>query len=97
MAKTIEIKYEGKSFELPVIEGTENELAIDISKLRSETGLVTLDFGYKNTGSTISKITYLDGENGSAQYQNSSMLVGRIPIIKQRLSEKMVRTLVFIK
>jgi citrate synthase len=69
MAKTIEIKYEGKSFELPVIEGTENELAIDISKLRSETGLVTLDFGYKNTGSTISKITYLDGENGILRYR----------------------------
>ncbi|MGB0390417.1 MAG: citrate synthase [Salibacteraceae bacterium] len=69
MAEKIEIKYEGTSFELPVIEGTENEKAIDIAKLRAETGLVTLDFGYKNTGSTISKITYLDGENGVLRYR----------------------------
>ncbi len=69
MAEKVEIKYEGQSFELPIIEGSENEKAIDIAKLRAETGLVTLDFGYKNTGSTISKITYLDGENGILRYR----------------------------
>ena len=69
MADKVEIKYDGQSFELPVIEGTENEKAIDIAKLRAETGLVTLDFGYKNTGATISKITYLDGENGILRYR----------------------------
>ena len=69
MADKVEIKYDGQNFELPIIEGTENEKAIDIAKLRAETGLVTLDFGYKNTGSTISKITYLDGENGILRYR----------------------------
>lgn len=65
----VDIVYEGKSFEFPIIEGTENEKAIDISKLRSQTGLVTLDLGYKNTGSTMSKITYLDGEKGILRYR----------------------------
>ena len=49
---------EGHSLELPVIEGSENEKAIDITKLRSETGFITMDPGYANTGSCISNITY---------------------------------------
>ena len=69
MSDTIEIKYNGESYELPLTTGTENETAIDIGKLRATTGLVTLDYGYKNTGSTKSAITYLDGENGILRYR----------------------------
>ena len=58
-----------QEIELPVIEGTEQERALDISQLRSATGLVTLDEGYVNTGSTTSKITYLDGEKGILRYR----------------------------
>jgi citrate synthase len=59
-----------KKFELPITEGTENEKGIDISKLRAETGgYITLDPGFKNTGSTKSAITYLDGENGILRYR----------------------------
>jgi len=56
-------------YELPVMTGTENESAIDISKLRAQTGLITLDEGYVNTGSTTSAITFLDGENGVLRYR----------------------------
>jgi citrate synthase len=67
--KTIKLSYEGKEFELPLIEGTEGEVGIDIGTLRSATGLVTLDPGYKNTGSTTSAITFLDGEEGILRYR----------------------------
>jgi citrate synthase len=60
---------DGQSLELTVIEGTEQERALDISKLRAKTGLVTLDEGYVNTGSTTSAITYLDGEKGILRYR----------------------------
>ena len=69
MSETAKIIIEGKEITLPVITGTEGEKAIDISRLRSETGYVTLDFGYKNTGSTTSAITYLDGEKGVLRYR----------------------------
>jgi citrate synthase len=69
MSGTAEIKLDGKSYELPVIEGTENEKAIDISKLRGESGLITIDPGYKNTGATKSAITFLDGEKGILRYR----------------------------
>lgn len=69
MAKTVEIIIEGKSYSFPVVEGTENELAIDISDLRDKTGYVTLDMGYKNTGATKSAITFLDGEKGVLHYR----------------------------
>jgi len=69
MAETAKLIYKGKEFSFPVVTGTENESAIDISKLRSETGLITLDPGYKNTGSTRSAITFLDGERGILQYR----------------------------
>ena len=59
----------GKTTECPVLEGTENEYAINIDKLREDTGFVTLDFGYKNTGATTSKITFLDGELGILRYR----------------------------
>jgi len=58
---------------LPVVEGTENEKGIDISKLRALSGLITLDPGFKNTGSTKSAITYLDGENGILRYRGYSI------------------------
>ena len=69
MSNTAELKVDGKTYELPVIEGTENEKAIDISKLRGASGIITLDPGYKNTGSTKSAITFLDGEKGILRYR----------------------------
>ena len=70
---TIEIN--GKSYEFPVIVGTENEVAIDIKNLRSSTkeGVITLDPGYKNTGSCESAITFLDGEKGILRYRGYSI------------------------
>ena len=58
-----------RELELPVIVGTENEHAVDISDLRSDTGIITLDEGFVNTGSTTSAITYLDGEAGILRYR----------------------------
>jgi citrate synthase len=69
MSETAKISYGGKEVELPVIEGTENERAIDIAKLRGLTGLITIDPGFKNTGSTTSSITFLDGEEGILRYR----------------------------
>jgi citrate synthase len=69
MSNNAHIKYKDKSYELPIIEGTENEEAIDISNLRSSSGLITLDPGYKNTGATKSAITFLDGEKGILRYR----------------------------
>lgn len=69
MGETAKIELEGKVYEFPVIEGTENEKAIDISALRSKTGYITLDTGYKNTGATTSGITFLDGEEGILKYR----------------------------
>ena len=73
MSETARIILEGKEYEFPVIVGTENEKAIDISKLRASTGYITLDLGYKNTGSTKSAITYLDGENGVLRHRGYSI------------------------
>ncbi len=69
MSETAKIIYDGKEYELPVITGTENEKAIDIGSLRQMSGLITLDYGYKNTGATSSKITFLDGEKGILKYR----------------------------
>jgi citrate synthase len=69
MSETASLKIGDKTYDLPVIEGTEGEKAIDISKLRDQTGYVTLDIGYKNTGATQSAITFLDGENGVLKYR----------------------------
>lgn len=63
------LELDGKVFEFPVIEGSEGEKAIDIAKLRSETGYVTIDSGYGNTGSCTSAITFLDGEKGILRYR----------------------------
>ena len=69
MVKKAELHIDGEVIELPVITGTENETAIDISKLRAETGVITLDNGFKNTGSTQSAITFLNGEKGILRYR----------------------------
>jgi len=68
---TVEI--DGIKHEFPLITGTENEVAIDIKTLRAETGLITLDPGYKNTGSCESAITFLDGEKGILRYRGYSI------------------------
>jgi len=64
-----ELKIGDKVYNLPILEGVHGGRAIDISKLRAESGLVTLDYGYKNTGSCKSSITYLDGEKGILRYR----------------------------
>lgn len=70
MSDTATLEYNGEKYELPLIQGTENEIAIDIKALRSATkGLITLDPGYKNTGSCVSGITFLDGEKGILRYR----------------------------
>ena len=69
MEKNAELILEGKTYSLPVIEGTENERAIDISDLRAKTGYITLDDGYANTGSCKSQITFIDGEKGILRYR----------------------------
>lgn len=63
------LEYNGNRYELPVVQGSENELAIDIKNLRSQSGMITLDPGYKNTGSCESAITFLDGEQGILRYR----------------------------
>ncbi len=69
MSETASLKLENKTYEFPVITGTENEKAIDISKLRDLTGYITLDSGFKNTGATQSAVTFLDGERGILKYR----------------------------
>jgi citrate synthase len=69
MADFAELHVDGKSYKFPIVQGTEKEQAIDISALRDQTGLVTLDRGYKNTGATKSAITFLDGEKGILHYR----------------------------
>ena len=69
MSKTAILEYDGQKYEFPVIVGSENEPAIDIEKLRALTGAITLDPGYKNSGSCKSDITFLDGEEGILRYR----------------------------
>ena len=73
MSESVKLIVEGKEFEFPVITGTEGEKAIDISKLRDLTGHITLDIGFKNTGSTKSAITFLDGEEGILHHRGYSI------------------------
>lgn len=73
MSETASINLNGATLELPVITGTENEKALDISKLRGQSGYITLDPGYKNTGATTSAITFLDGEKGILRYRGYSI------------------------
>ncbi len=69
MSDKATIEYNGNKYEFPVIKGTEDELAIDINTLRSSTGMITIDPGFKNTGSCESAITFLDGEEGILRYR----------------------------
>ena len=69
MSEKAEIIIDGKSYELPTLVGSENEKAIDISSFRAQSGVITIDPGFKNTGSTKSAITFLDGENGILRYR----------------------------
>src|SRR6266566_6474871 len=69
MDKMAELILDGKTCKLPLVEGTEQERAIDISALRDDTGYITLDDGYANTGSCQSRITFIDGEKGILRYR----------------------------
>ncbi|NCP21326.1 MAG: citrate synthase [Zetaproteobacteria bacterium] len=74
MSKNAILQIDGKSYELPILKGTENEVALDISSLRSATnGVITYDPGFKNTGSCKSAITFLDGEKGILRYRGYSI------------------------
>ncbi len=66
---TAKLNYNGKDYEFPVIVGTENEAAIDLTQLRAQTGAITYDPGYGNTGSCKSAITFIDGEKGILRYR----------------------------
>ncbi len=79
MDETARLEVDGKSYELPIVTGSEGERAVDIRNLRSETGLITLDPGDKNTGSCQSAITFIDGGQGILRYRG-------IPI--EELAEK---------
>ena len=69
MQQTAQLIVDGKTYELPILTGSEGEKAIDITRLRQETGLITLDSGYANTGSCESSITFMDGEKGILRYR----------------------------
>ena len=69
MSKTCQLHLDGQVYELPVVVGSQQEKAVDISSLRNKTGYITLDTGFTNTGSTESEITFIDGENGVLKYR----------------------------
>lgn len=79
MNKEAKLELDGKTFSLPTVIGSEGEKAVDVSSLRADTGYITLDDGYGNTGSCSSKITFIDGEKGILRYRG-------IPI--EELAEK---------
>ena len=69
MERTARLTFDDQTIELPVIEGSEGELGVDITSLRARTGLIALDPGFVNTGASQSSITYVDGENGVLSYR----------------------------
>ncbi len=73
MDKKVQLIYDNKTYEFPLVEGTEKETGIDIKTLRAQTGLVTLDPGFKNSGSCQSEVTFLDGEKGELKYRGYSI------------------------
>ncbi len=73
MAETAKLTIDGKTYELPVITGAEGEKAIDVQKLRQESGYITLDEGYGNTGSCKSSITFIDGDKGVLRHRGYSI------------------------
>lgn len=100
MSRTARLEIDGSTYELPIVEGTEGDKAVDISKLRAESGYITLDDGYGNTGSCTSTITFIDGDKGILRYRgipieelaaNSSfvevawlVIFGRLPTVEDR-------------
>ena len=99
MSKIAKLNFDGNTYDLPIVEGSEGEKGIDISNLRSQSGLITLDTGFKNTGATKSAITFLNGEEGILRYRGYSieelsskstflevsylLIYGELPSIKQ--------------
>src|SRR6202142_4611724 len=79
MRNEAKLELDGNNYALPIVTGSEGEKAVDVSSLRANTGYITLDDGYGNTGSCVSKITFIDGEKGILQYRG-------IPI--EELAEK---------
>src|ERR1022692_1802553 len=79
MSKEAKLELDGKTYTLPTLVGSEGEKAVDISSLRAESGYITLDEAYGNTGSCVSKITFIEGEQGILRYRG-------IPI--EELAEK---------
>ena len=73
MKKTAKLKINDSTYELPILEGTEGEIGVDIGSLRAQSGVITLDKGFKNTGSTKSAITFLNGEEGILRYRGYSI------------------------
>jgi citrate synthase len=73
MSEKVKLTYNDKEYEFPILEGTEQEKGIDIKTLRAQTGLITFDPGYKNTGSCQSEITFLNGEEGILRYRGYSI------------------------
>lgn len=73
MTETAKLELQGNTYELPLVHGTEDDRGIDISKLRSDTGYITLDDAYGNTGSCRSAITYIDGDKGILRYRGISI------------------------
>jgi len=69
MSKEAKLELDGKTCTLPVIVGSEGEKAVDVSSLRANTGYITLDDGYSNTGSCLSQITFIDGDKGILRYR----------------------------
>lgn len=69
MSEKAVLQFRGKSYELPVFIGTEGEVSVDVQQLRAQSGLITLDEGYGNTGSCRSSITFIDGEKGILRYR----------------------------
>ncbi|MFT5291759.1 MAG: citrate synthase [Planctomycetota bacterium] len=67
--ETAQLVYDGKTYDLPVVVGSEGEVGVDITKLRAESGLITLDSGFGNTGACQSGITFIDGEKGILRYR----------------------------
>src|ERR1700753_1729393 len=69
MSKEAKLELDGKVYTLPTVEGSEGEKAVDVSSLRANTGYITLDDGYGNTGSCSSNITFIDGDKGILRYR----------------------------
>jgi citrate synthase len=69
MTQKAKLAYDDKTYEMPIVEGTYAERGVDIRSLRKDTGLITLDSGYMNTGATTSEITYISGEEGILLYR----------------------------